>query len=100
MLHFTLLIFARYVDSNKHSITEEFLGLVEIVGSKGAAALCKKICKVLLEKGVDVSLMRFNGFDGTNTMSGEISGLQRRFCHVCPHSKYVNCRNHRHSTHS
>ena len=39
--------------------------------------------------------MRFNGFDGTNTMSGEISGLQRRFRHLVPHSKYINCRNHR-----
>ena len=89
-----LAILVCYVDSDKHSITEEFLGLVEIVGSKGAEALCEKICKVLQEKGVDVSLMRFNGFNGTNTMRGEISGLQRRFCHVCPHSKYINCRNH------
>ena len=75
-----LAILVCYVDSDKHSITEEFLGLVEIVGSKGAEALCEKICKVLQEKGVDVSLMRFNGFNGTNTMRGEISGLQRRFC--------------------
>ena len=33
--------------------------------------------------------------DGTNTMSGERSGLQRRFRHEVPHSKYVNCRNHK-----
>lgn len=39
--------------------------------------------------------MQFNGFDGTNTISGEISGLQRRFRHLVPHSKYINCRNHR-----
>lgn len=39
--------------------------------------------------------MRFNGFDGINTMSREISGLQRRFRHLVPHTKYVNCRNHR-----
>lgn len=38
--------------------------------------------------------MRFNGFDGTNTMSGEITGLQR-FRHLVPHTKYLNCRNHR-----
>ena len=31
-----LAIFVCYVDSNKHSITEEFLGLVEIVRSKSA----------------------------------------------------------------
>ena len=47
-----LAIFVCYVDSDKHSITEEFLGFVDIVGSKGAEALCEKICEVLIEKGV------------------------------------------------
>ena len=28
-------------------------------------------------------------------MSGEISGLQRRICHISPHSMYVHCRYHR-----
>ena len=28
-------------------------------------------------------------------MSGERSGLQRRLRHEAPHSKYVNCHNHR-----
>ena len=28
-------------------------------------------------------------------MSGERPGLQRRLHHEAPHSKYVNCRNHR-----
>ena len=89
-----LAIFVCYVDSDKHSITAKFLGLVETVGSKGAEALCEKICEVLKEKGVDVSLVRFNGFNSTNTISREISGFQRRFCHICPHSKYINSRNH------
>ena len=39
--------------------------------------------------------MRFNEFDGTNTKSGETSGLQPRFRHLVPHSKYISCRNHR-----
>ena len=76
-----------------HSLTEELLGLIGIVGSKGAEVLCEKICEVLKEKGVDVSLMRLNDFDSTNTMNREISGLQRRFCHICLHSKYINCKN-------
>ena len=90
-----LSIFIRYVDADTHQISEKFLGLVEVVGSKGASALCDKICEVLLEKGIDMQQMRFNGFDGTNTMSGEISGLQRRFRHLVPHVKYIKCRNHR-----
>ena len=36
----------------------------------------------------------FNRFDGTNTMRVEITGLQRRFCHLAPQSKYLNCHNH------
>ena len=39
--------------------------------------------------------MRFNGMDGTNTMRGERSGLQRRFRQEVPHTKYINCRNHK-----
>ena len=90
-----LAIFVRYIDSDLHEIKEEFLGMVEVVGSKGAEALCMKICNVLQEKGINIENMRFNGMDGTNTMSGETSGLQRRFRHITPHSKYMNCRNHK-----
>ena len=39
--------------------------------------------------------MHFNGIDGTNTMSGERSRLQKRFRHEVPHTKYINCRNHK-----
>ena len=37
-----LAIFVHYVDSNKHSITEEFLGLAEIVRSKSAEHYVRK----------------------------------------------------------
>ena len=66
-----------------------------MVGSTGAETLSKFICEGLQDKGVDINQMRFSGFDGTNTMNGEISELQVRFCHLVPHSKYINCRNHR-----
>ena len=50
---------------------------------------------MLKRKGMDIKQMRFNGMDRTNTMSGERSGLQRRFRHEVPHAKYINCRNHK-----
>ena len=50
-----LSIFIRYVDSDSHEVNEEFLGLVEVVGSKGAEALFKLICEVLQDKGVDIN---------------------------------------------
>ena len=71
-----LAIFICYVDSDCHQVKEEFLGVVEVVESKGAKALCQIICEVLREKGIDINQLRFDGFDGTNMMSGKISGLQ------------------------
>ena len=72
-------------------VKEDFLGLVEVVGSKDPEALCRLICEVLQKKGVDVNQLRFHGLDGTNAMSGEISGLQRKLRYEVLHSKYMNC---------
>ena len=93
--HAELAIFVRYVNSDSHQVTEVFPGLVEDNGSKGAEALFNLICNVLKRKGIDIKQMRFNGMDGTTTMSGERSGLQRRFRHEVPHTKYINCRDHK-----
>ena len=49
-----LAIFVRYVDSDNHQVTEEFLGLVEVYGSKGAEALFNLISEVLKSKGIDI----------------------------------------------
>ena len=67
---------------------------MEIVGSKGANALCKKICDVLHLKDIVIKQLRFHGLDGTNAMRGQHTSLQRRLEHEVPHSKYVNCQNH------
>ena len=48
-----------------------------------------------LEKGVDIEQMRFTGLYVTNTMSGEVSGLQTRLRHLSPLTNYINCWNHR-----
>ena len=77
----------RYIDSDCHEVREELLGLVKVVGSKGAEVLCTKIFNVLESKGLNIENMRFNRMDGTNTMSGQISGLQRQFRHLVPHTK-------------
>ena len=39
--------------------------------------------------------MHFNGMDGTNTIKGERSELQRRFRREVPHIKYINCGYHK-----
>ena len=90
-----LSVSIRYVDPVNNQVKEVYLGLVETQDSKGAEALCQKICKVLCSKSLDIKQLFFHGLDATNAMSDERSGLQRRLRHEAPHSKYVNCRNNR-----
>ena len=47
-----LAIFVRYVNSDSHQVTEEFLDLVEVYGSQGAEALFNLICDVLKRKEI------------------------------------------------
>ena len=72
-----LVTFVRYADSDSNDVKEEFLGLVQIKGNKDAAQICEKISEVFRDKGIELSNMRFSGLDGTNNMSGEITGLQQ-----------------------
>ena len=44
---------------------------------------------------MDIKRTRFCCLDGTNSMSGRSTGLQRRIRHLSPHSIYINCRCHR-----
>ena len=82
-----LATFVRYVDSDSNDVKEEFLRLVQIKGDNGAAQICKKISELFRDKGIELSNMRFSGLDGTNSMSGEITGLQRRLRHLSLHMK-------------
>ena len=52
----------------------------------------KKITIVLKGQNIDIKDTRFCYLDGTNSVSEETSGLQRRLCNAAPHSMYVNCR--------
>ena len=89
-----LTTFVRYIDSDSNDVKEEFLGLVQIKGNKGAAQISEKISEIFRDKGAELSNMQFNGLDGTNSMSGEITGLQQWLHHLSPHMKYINCWNH------
>ena len=43
-------IFIRYVNSDTRKVNEEHLDLIEILGSKGAEALCKKIVRYWFQR--------------------------------------------------
>ena len=51
-----LAIYFKHIDSDPHEIQEEFLGMVEVIGSKGAEALCTRICNVFQEKGNNIEI--------------------------------------------
>ena len=54
-----------------------------------------KVQEILLNNNIDISNTHFSCLDGTNAMSGEHTGLQRRIHNLAPFSVYVNCRCHR-----
>lgn len=88
-------VFVRLVDAQTHKPIKRFLAMVRLTTSKQAADLHLAIMELFESKGLDSSLIRFCGMDGTNAMSGERKGLQRRIRHTSPHSLYINCNNHR-----
>ncbi|XP_033730344.1 uncharacterized protein LOC117319689 isoform X2 [Pecten maximus] len=88
-----LSIFAKWVNDEEKPV-DHFLGIIQVERTD-SETLANKIQQFLLAKNVNITRCRFVGFDGTNAMSGEISGLQRRMRHLSPMCLYMNCRNHR-----
>ncbi|CAG2198702.1 unnamed protein product [Mytilus edulis] len=74
--------------------TEHFLGIVNF-DNITAEGLMDTIYEFLLAKGIDIEKVMFVAFDGCNTMSGSVKGVQRLFRHQSVYSIYVNCRNHK-----
>lgn len=58
-------------------IEVHYMGIVHIEGSATSEALMTAIDTFLRAKGVPICDVRFTGFDGCNTMSGDIKGVQR-----------------------
>ena len=90
-----MAVFICFVNVTSHKVQERFLGVVKLAKSKKAEDLHDIIMKLLEAKGLDSSLIRFSGLDGTNAMSGERKGLQRLIHHTSPYAQYLNCKNHR-----
>ena len=87
-------IFISCFDEEKCEFALEYFQLVECA-STDAAALLELISKTVSSRGIEINRTRFSCLDGTNTMSGHATGLQRRLCNLAPHAMYINCRGHR-----
>ena len=87
--------YVHYVDLQKHCQVENFLGITQVEHSKTAADLAEIIKNFFIEKGIDISKIKFTGLDGTSAISSNKVELQPRLQHFSPYSMYLNCRNHR-----
>lgn len=92
--HEIFAIFLSWWDEELKQLCVEYMGLRR-VASSASSILMDTIVEFAREKDLDLTKIRFACLDGTNSMSGEISGLQRRIRNVAPHSLYINCRSHR-----
>jgi hypothetical protein len=70
-----LSICARWERDSKP--VEHFLGIMP-ARETTAEAISSYLCCFLESNRIDITAMRGIGFDGTNTMSGKMSGVQKR----------------------
>ena len=89
-----MAVFIRFVNVTSHKVQERFLGVVKLAKSKKAEDF-HIIMKLLEAKGLDSSLIRFSGLDGTNAMSGKRKALQLLIRHASLYAQYLNFKNHR-----
>ncbi len=86
-----LSICARWEQSGKP--VEHFLGIIS-AKEMTAKAIASYLNDFLDLKSIDITKMRGIGLDGTNTMSGQRSGVQLRLRLHSPSAVYVHCRCH------
>ena len=89
-----MAVFISFVNVTSHKVQERFLGVVKLAKSKKAEDF-HIIMKLLEAKGLDSSLIRFSGLDGTNAMRGKRKALQLLIRHTSPYAQYLNFKNHR-----
>ena len=87
-------LFLSAYDEEEKEVTLEFVSIASFASTK-SEILMDKVQEVLLNNNIDISNTRFSCLDGTNTMSGECTSLQRRTGNVVPFSIYINSRCHR-----
>ena len=86
-------LFLSAYDEEEKEVTLEFCSIASVASTK-SEVLMDKVQERLLHNNIDISNTRYSCFYGTNTMSRERTGLQRRIRNVAPFPIYVNYRCH------
>ncbi len=84
----------RYVNEEEENleIKEDFLGFCPL--PKQDAATTSAILNQLTKWGLQTTFLRGQGYDGASTMSGKVSGVQKRVKELYPRAMYTHCRSH------
>ena len=72
-----------------------FWGWLNLLSLKKQRTCMIPSCNCWKQKGLDSSLIRFSGLDGTNAMRGKRKALQLLIRHTSPYAQYLNFKNHR-----
>jgi hypothetical protein len=79
----------RYVNRDG-VVVENFIGFVELQ-AVDAESIAQVILNHMRHIGLDLQKIIGQGYDGATTMSGHISGVQKRIRDVLPKAVYVHC---------
>ena len=90
-----LSICVRFVETTGSQIKlrEEFLGFVAVTSTTGES-IAEVILSTLEKWGLDVNLLRGQGYDGASNMSGKFRGVQAIVKSRVPSAVYLHCRAH------
>ncbi|CAF3512118.1 unnamed protein product, partial [Rotaria socialis] len=76
--HQNLSICIRYCNQDTGEPTESFISLLKIK-NKDAQTIFDTIVKELKSKNIDMTKVRFTGFDGASVFSGQFNGVSAKF---------------------
>jgi hypothetical protein len=91
-----LSIVIRYVTNDLNDgpkIRERFLGFIPLERTN-SETIFLALTNKLKSLGLSFENMVSQCYDGTNSMSGDKSGLQKRIKDVCPSAFYIHCSAH------
>lgn len=84
---------ARYLDTTKMIMREEFLKFVPVNDVTGNG-LASTLMTTLKEIGIDLKYLRGQGYDGAAAMSGQFNGVQAHVTKIYPLAYYIHCSSH------
>ena len=90
----TLSLVLRYVSPTRE-IKEHFIEFLSCKDGVTGEALSTLILSSLQRYGLDVKLLRGQGYDGAGAMAGCISGIAARILQQCPLAFYIHCISHK-----